>query len=230
MSSREIYEQLLKTGLTAAGACGLMGNMQAESAMRANNAQDGMTSLSDEEYTRKFNATPEACYCDSVGYGLCQWTYPARKRNLRQFARNWGVSVDAEDMQTEFALHELRTEYAGLFQFLCGTDDVYKAAERVCKKFERPAVNNVEVRARFAKAFYDSLADGCTSAESNAAVGQDALKDELTNETVMHLQAILTTYGYDLGTSRCSSGVDGLIGKKTVTALKDFTARLEAIV
>jgi len=225
-----IYKALVSGGLTAAGACGLMGNMQAESAMRANNAQDGMTGCSDEEYTRRFNDTPEACYCDGVGYGLCQWTHPARKRNLRQFARNWGVSVDAEDMQAAFALYELRTEYAGLFQFLCGTDDVYKAAERICREFERPAVNNVEERAGFAKAFYEALANGGTSAESEATVGQDGLKDELTNETVMHLQAILTTYGYDLGTSKCSSGVDGLIGRKTVTALKDFTARLEAIV
>ncbi len=225
MSGKEIYRQLLEAGLSAAGACGLMGNMQAESALRANNAQDGMTGCSDEEYTRRFNNTPEACYCDGVGYGLCQWTHPARKRNLRQFARNRGVSVDAEDMQVAFALHELKTEYAGLLRFLCSTDNIYEAARRVCVQFERPAANNVEVRAGFAKEFYETLADGGTGAET-----QDALKDRLTNETVMHLQTILTTYGYHLGTSKCSSGVDGLIGKKTVTALKDFTARLEAMV
>lgn len=230
MSSREIYKQLLAAGLTAAGACGLMGNMQAESMMRANNAQDGMTGCSDEEYTRKFNDMPEACYCDGVGYGLCQWTHPARKRNLRQFARNRGVSVDAEDMQVEFALYELRTEYAGLFQFLCTTDDVAEAARRVCVEFEKPAVNNAGDRAGFAKEFYDSLANGCMSTESAAAPVQDTLKDRLTNETVMHLQSILTAYGYNLGTSKCSSGVDGLIGKKTVTALKDFAERLEAMV
>ncbi len=244
MSNETIFKALTGAGMTAPGACGLMGNMQAESAMRANNAQDGMTGCSDEEYTRRFNDRPEACYSDGVGYGLCQWTHPARKRNLRQFAKNWGVSVDAEDMQTEFAIHELRTEYAGLFQFLCGTEDVYKAAERICKEFERPAVNNVGERAGFAKAFYEALANICTStesgtkptesvakpAESVAAPAPDDLKNKLTNETVMHLQSILVTYGYDLGTSRCSSGVDGLIGRKTVTALKDFAKRLEAIV
>lgn len=230
MSARTIYEQLRRSGMTAAGACGVMGNMQAESALRANNAQDGMTGYSDEEYTRRFNDTPEACYCDGVGYGLCQWTHSARKRNLRQFARNWDVSVDAEDMQVAFALHELRTEYAGLFQFLCGTEDVTEAARRVCVQFERPAVNNVEVRADFAKEFYEALANGCTSTESAAPPAQDTLKDKITNETVMHLQAILVTYGYELGTSRCPSGVDGLIGKKTVTALQDFAGRLGAMV
>lgn len=225
MSAQTIYKALRIAGLTAAGACGLMGNMQAESAMRANNAQDGMTGGSDEEYTVAVDNGQIDFVYDGVGYGLCQWTHPARKRNLRQFARNWGVSVDAEDMQVEFAIYELRTEYAGLFRFLCETDDVYMAAERICKEFERPAVNNVEERAGFAKAFYEALAEG-----GGAAVAKDELKEKLTNETVMHLQVILVTYGYDLGTSKCSSGVDGLIGKKTVTALKDFAERLEAIV
>lgn len=237
MSAQTIYRTLRDAGLTAAGACGLMGNMQAESAMRANNAQDSLQGCSDEEYTRRFNDAPEACYADGVGYGLCQWTHPARKRNLRQFARNWGVAVDAEDMQVEFALHELKTEYAGLFQFLCGTDDAHKAAERICKEFERPAVNNIKDRAGFAQWFYESLPLSNTSteaetkpAETGAASSQDDLKNKLTNETVMHLQSILVTYGYNLSTSKSSSGVDGLIGPKTVTALKDFAARLEAIV
>ncbi len=236
MSKETIYKTLLDAGLTAAGACGLMGNMQAESALRANNAQDGMTGYSDEEYTLRFNESPEAYYSDGVGYGLCQWTHPARKRNLRQFARNWGVSVDAEDMQVEFAIHELRTEYAGLFQFLCSTCNVTEAARRVCIEFERPAINNIDDRSDFAKWFYRSLANGGASAESvtkpaesAAAPAKDELKDKLTNETVMHLQAILITYGYNLSTSKCSSGVDGLIGKKTVAALKDFAKRLEAI-
>ena len=51
MSTQTIYRQLISAGLSKAGACGLMGNMNAESAMRANNAQDGMTQLSDAEYT-----------------------------------------------------------------------------------------------------------------------------------------------------------------------------------
>ena len=46
----------------------------------------------------------------------------------------------------------------------------------------------------------------------------------------MHLQAILVTCGYNIGTQANSTGVDGYIGKKTVAAAKDFVTRLEAMV
>ena len=230
MSAETVYRALIDAGLTTAGACGLMGNMQAESGMRANIAQRGMTSLSDEAYTAAADSGQIDFAHDSVGYGLCQWTFYSRKAALLAYARAKGKSVGDEAMQAAFCLKELREDFPALWQFLCGTQDVYAAAERICKEYERPAVNNVETRAALAKGFYDLLADSCTSAEGVAAPAQDGLKDELTNETVMHLQAILVAYGYELGTSRCSSGVDGLIGKKTVTALKDFTERLEAIV
>jgi len=228
VSAQTIYKALRIAGLTAAGACGLMGNMQAESAMRANNAQDGMTGGSDEEYTVAVDNGQIDFVHDGVGYGLCQWTFYTRKAALLAYARARRKSVGDEEMQVSFCIKELREDFPALWRFLCSTDNVTEAARRICVEFERPAVNNVEERAGFAKAFYEALTVG--GAESEAAVGQDALKDELTNETVMHLQAILVTYGYDLGTSKCSSGVDGLIGKKTVTALKDFAARLEAIV
>ena len=51
MSARDIYAKLIAAGLTHEGTCGLMGNMQAESGMKSNIVQRGMTALSDEEYT-----------------------------------------------------------------------------------------------------------------------------------------------------------------------------------
>ena len=51
LSNQSIYLQLVASGMSPVAACAMMGNMQAESAMRANNAQDGMTRLSDAEYT-----------------------------------------------------------------------------------------------------------------------------------------------------------------------------------
>lgn len=153
MSAQTIYEELRRAGMTHEGACAMLGNMQAESGLKANIAQRGMTSLTDEQYTKLFDANPERCISDGVGYGLCQWTYPQRKRNLRQFARNWGVSVGAEDMQTAFVIEELKTEYAALWKFLCETDELYTATERICKEFERPEVNNVDERYEAAQEF-----------------------------------------------------------------------------
>jgi len=238
VSAQTIYKALRAAGLTAAGACGLMGNMQAESAMRANNLQDSYAKawgISEAEYCALVNAgkpthNGKMFWEDGAGFGFCQWTSGDRKRGLYTVAiEQWGTTIEDPEVQVWFCCHELRTQYTGLWNYLCSDScDLMTAVSRICKEFERPAVNNVDDRAGFAKAFYEALAAG--GAESEAAVGQDGLKDELTNETVMHLQAILTAYGYELGTSKCSSGVDGLIGKKTVTALKDFAARLEAMV
>ena len=132
-----------------------MGNMQAESAMRANNAQDGMTGMGDEEYTAAVdNGTYGNFANDGVGYGLCQWTFPARKAALLAYAQARGYSIGDAGMQVDFAIKELKNEYAALWRYLCVTEDVYEAASRVCVDYERPAVNNIAVRAAAANKYY----------------------------------------------------------------------------
>ena len=153
-----IYGALVRAGMTAAGACGLMGNMQAESGMKSNIVQHGMTALSDGEYTRRADAGELDFIRDGAGYGLCQWTYWSRKQALLRFARERGVSVGDEGMQVEFCLSELCDEYPALRRFLCETQDVRAAAERVCREYERPAVNNVDARAAYAARFADMAA------------------------------------------------------------------------
>lgn len=163
-----IYGALVRAGMTAAGACGLMGNMQAESGMKSNIVQRGMTALSDGEYTRRADAGELDFIHDGAGYGLCQWTYRSRKQALLRFARERGVSVGDEGMQVEFCLSELRGEYPALRRFLCETQDVRAAAERVCREYERPAVNNVDARAAYAARFADMAArEGWGSAASS---------------------------------------------------------------
>lgn len=239
MSELTIYAQLRTAGMTAAGACGMMGNMYAESGMQSNIAQRGMTNLSDEDYTAAAdNGNINFAY-DDVGYGLCQWTYYSRKLELWDFAHNRGTSVGDEATQVEFCLHELKAYYSGLWALLCSVNDVYTAASEVCTLYERPAVNNVTVRAQKAQKYYDKYASVDYAAiagkkEISTVVSVDASADttplELTTENVMHLQAFLVARGYDIGTSNNPSGVDGYIGKKTVAALKDFASRLEALI
>lgn len=153
MSEKTIYNDLRKAGMTHAGACGLMGNMKAESAMKSNIVQKGMQSKGDADYTAAFDANPERYIYDQVGYGLIQWTFWSRKKNLYQFAKNWGVSVGAEDMQTAFAVWELKNEYASVWKLLCSTNNLNEAADVVCTQYERPAVNNLVQRRGFAAEF-----------------------------------------------------------------------------
>lgn len=247
MSELTIYAALRAAGMTAAGACGMMGNMAKESAMHSNNLQDSYNSmfkLSDEQYTALADAgkpTYNGKYFvnDEAGYGLCQWTHKDRKKKFLAFAKAECASISNEAMQVRYCIKELKTDFPGVWQLLCSTVSVYEAAEVVCTKFEMPAVNNVTERANKAMMYfsmYSTMDYTAVEVETEAPVSAPADPDgnavdiELTNETVMHLQAILVTYGYKIGTQANATGIDGFIGKKTVAAAKDFVSRLEALV
>lgn len=189
MSAENIYNKLCAVGMSHAGACGMMGNLMAESSLIANIAQRGMTNLTDEQYTEKFNSSPTSCYRDGVGYGLAQWTYWSRKQNLFEFANAKGKSVGDENTQLEFLIHELRIEYSGLFSFLCDTEDMYEATSRICKEFERPAVNNIDRRYEFAQTFDRDLG-GEMAAANKPYFPPD--------QSILVLQAVLVANGYNV--------------------------------
>lgn len=185
MSKQTIYRTLTDSGMTPQGACAMLGNMMAESALRANNAQDGMTSMSDEAYTAAVdNGTYQKFANDAVGYGLCQWTFHTRKTALLYFARNWGKSIGDEQIQTEFCIAELKLDYPALWNFLCETDNLYKATERICKEYERPAINNVDVRYSHAQRFYAELTTTAPTTEELAEI--EALNQSATDINVEH--------------------------------------------
>lgn len=245
MGAKEIYIQLRRAGLTAEGACGLMGNMQAESAMRANNAQDGMTGLTDAEYTAAADAGTIDFVHDAIGYGLCQWTFWSRKQALLDFARARGVSVGNEAFQVKFCLDELRTSYPGLLALLKSVTDIYTAASEVCTVYERPAVNNVTVRAGFATQFYNQFADVGKLEELEPEtywpprmLDYKDGRDNLAGADVLVLQALLAARGYDCPTDsdfdnktrlavmafQAEHGLvgDGVAGRATWSALVDM--------
>lgn len=238
MSVQTIYARLRQLGMTAVGACGLMGNMRDESAMRANNAQDSY-GRNDESYTAGVNAGNIGFVNDAIGYGLCQWTAPDRKAKLLAYARGWGVSIDNEDMQTVFAVKEMKEDFPGVWQALQTTNSVYEAARIVCLKYERPAnaESKVAARAGFANEFYMSLGGMDVSQPSspdNSPTGEP--EDEIFHTPateifwpprelafgmfggdVVALQGLLVARGFNLN-------VDGDFGNKTRMALMAFQA------
>ena len=154
MATLEILTALVKGGMSPVGACAMGGNMMAESGMKSNIAQRGMTKLTDEQYTQAADAGTIDFIGDSVGYGLCQWTYNSRKRWLWHYSASAGTSVGNEAMQVQFCLLELKTDYSELWDYLCGTKEQREATSRICKEYERPAVNNVETRFGYAQQMY----------------------------------------------------------------------------
>ena len=236
MDNKSIYTMLVAAGMSPAGACGFMGNLQAESAMRSNNVEN-RCELSDAEYTLMVDGGGYDFATDNkkhYGYGLAQWTYPARKENLLSYARSKGVSVGSATMQIEFAVKELKSEYSGLWGFLCKTNDVYKAASRVCKEYERPAINNIDERAAFADNFYSQFVSLEVSEETE-------VKEESGGDTMCSVELPIIKKGSKgvcvvaaqtmLNLHKCDCGkVDGDFGSKTDAAVKQFQKKYKLTV
>ena len=218
MSAQTIYQRLVQAGMSPEGACAMLGNMQAESALRANNVQDGY-GYTDEGYTAKVDSG-QLNFIDSIGYGLCQWTYGPRKLKLLQFARQRGVSIGDEAMQVDFCINELRTEYPKLWLYLCDCKGVAPAADKICEEYERPEKNNYGPRRTAADSFYMQFGGmavpetGAGDYPSAATGGSSPDKGSLEAEVywpprtlevgmygpdVVALQGLLIAHGYPAG-------------------------------
>lgn len=155
MSNLTIYRALIDAGMTAQGACAVIGNMMAESGMKPNIAQRSMTNLSDEDYTEAADNGLIDFAGDRVGYGLCQWTDSRRKAALLAFAKARSRSVGDEGIQVPYCVAELAENYPALWKELCSSHELYALTSDVCTLYERPAVNNVKARYDYAKQALD---------------------------------------------------------------------------
>lgn len=214
--------------MTPIAACAMGGNMMCESNMQADIAQRGMTTLTDAQYTAAADAGTINFTYDAIGYGLCQWTYYARKQRLLEYAKSMGASVGDETMQVNFCLKELRGEYPALWEHLKTAQDLYGAAARICKEYERPAVNNIADRANAGNALYmqygsqlDAIAAGeaetaedpsGTDSSLSGAAGESAalmpgtVRSGDRTPEAEYLAALLESIGYDVlwdGLSAC---------------------------
>ena len=199
MSAKTIYDRLRSHGMTHAGACAMGGNIQAESGNRSNNVED-RSGVSDAQYTAMVDAGGYDFATDNgahYGYGLCQWTLKSRKVELLQYAKNRGVSIADEDMQVDFAVYELKRDFNGLWNFLCSTDDMYTATDRICREFENPAVKNTAKRYEFAQEWDKEF--GGVEASTVSQLTQNSSRKP--SESILILEAVLNANGYAIPTS-----------------------------
>ncbi|MBO5967472.1 MAG: peptidoglycan-binding protein [Clostridia bacterium] len=226
MSKQTIFKQLREAGCSASGALGLMGNWQEESGNESCRLQGDFTTdrFMSRDYANKVNSgmiTEDTFAKDSKGWGLAQWTYWTRKQALLNFCRRRGVSIADEAAQVDFAVSELKTDYAALWQFLCScTDDqLYSATDRVCREYERPAFNNVAVRFSSAKALRDELQSKAVEEVDNGVERfwpPRMICKGMNGPDVAVLQALLKARGYTL------SGTAGVFGDSTDAALRKY--------
>ena len=165
MTAKEMYDYLVREGMTPAGACGALGNFREESGLIANNLENRYNNelhMTDAEYTAAVdNGTYTGFDTDRAGYGLCQWTHPVRKKNLRLFAKDAGRSIGDAEMQLGFFLKELRDSFPAVLALLKTAQTVREASDTVLLKFERPAdqsEQNCERRAKLGQEYFDTFA------------------------------------------------------------------------
>lgn len=220
MSAKTIYDRLRSHGMTHAGACAMGGNIQAESGIRSNNVED-RSGMSDAQYTSMVDAGGYDFATDNgkhYGYGLCQWTLKSRKVELLQYAKNRGVSIADEDMQVDFAVHELKRDFSGLYKFLCSTDDMYTATDRICREFENPAVKNTAKRYEFAQEWDKEFGGVETPTVSQPT--QNSSREP--SESILVLEAVLNANGYAVPAS-------GFVTKQFCDTLEQFAKDIREV-
>lgn len=152
-------------GLNDYGIAGLMGNLYAESGLRAcnlQNAYEKSLDLSDAEYTAAVDADIYTNFVnDGAGYGLAQWTYWSLKRDMLDYFKQKKKSIGDLDTQMEFLAHQLSTGYKDVWNTLKTATSVLDASNAVLLKFERPADQSESMqkkRAEFGQKYFDLYA------------------------------------------------------------------------
>lgn len=141
MSELTIWQELKSCGLNDYAVAGIMGNIEAESAMRSNNVEDRCP-MSDADYTRNVDTgiTPLSTFIhDAYGYGLCQWTFYSRKQGLYDMCKRFNVSISDEETQLQFLMKELKTQYVSCYNKLLVATSVQAASDAFLLEFENPA-------------------------------------------------------------------------------------------
>lgn len=163
-NEEKIWNYLKAKGLPDCGIAGLMGNLYAESCLIPTNLQNSYEkalSFTDAAYTAAVdNGTYQNFVKDSAGYGLAQWTYWSRKKNLLDFAKKKGKSIGDLEMQLDFLWNELQG-YTVVISTLKTAKTVRAASDSVLLNFERPADKAMRRRSAalgLAKKFYDKYA------------------------------------------------------------------------
>lgn len=160
--AKKVYDFLLSKALTKEGACAIIGNLQAESALIPNNLEDSYSTrfgMSDEQYTIAVdNGTYTNFVNDCAGYGLAQWTYYTRKRKMLDYSKRYGASIGDLNMQLNFLVEEFQDDFPSIWNQLKSSTNLYDLTLLLLNQWENPAVKNIQVRYQYAQNWYKTLA------------------------------------------------------------------------
>ena len=162
---KTIWDYLRGKGLSNYAAAGIMGNLYAESSLRANNLQDSHEKklfLSDTEYTENVDTGEYQNFAmDGAGYGLAQWTWWKRKEKLYNFSKETDRSIGDLSLQLDYLWKELQEDYPSVLSSLTIAASVLEASNAFLFQFEAPADKGEAVQAKragFGQVYYDKYA------------------------------------------------------------------------
>lgn len=194
-NEERIWNYLIEKGLSKAGAAGLMGNLNAESALNPKNLQNSYEKklgYTDDSYTAAVdNGSYKNFVHDSAGYGLAQWTYWSRKQNMLEFARAASKSIGDLEMQLDFLFKELTEGYKAVLNVLKTATTVRAASDSVLLNYERPADQSEAVktkRAGYGQTYYNKYA-GTASKPGNG--GKTMTEQEFRQKVVSIAQGYI---------------------------------------
>ena len=166
------------------------------------------------------------------GFGLCQWD--DRKGNLAEYAQRAGKDPSDLDIQLQFIKYELQgSESAAASEFFAETNNIDKATEIFCRKYERPnmAYANLEGRKQAAREILQSKGTGKVTSiaggKSSGPTKKPGLLSplfDMYNSIKSNLGAVL---GIDLGgniggSSGAVGGVGGAVGGGNTKAASNW--------
>lgn len=159
MTTQEhLYRRFREAGMTTAGACATLGQIQFESAFRPNNAEDSK-GIADEVYTAQVDSgerTRHQFSYDGVGYGYAQWTEPTRKGRMYDFHRARGKSIGDSETQIQYLLWEMKNYFPNQWKLVTSSSDLKSCTWELLDKWENPKekTNNMANRYQAAQNFF----------------------------------------------------------------------------
>lgn len=164
---RQVYQYLTEQmGLPRSSACGILANIEVESA---------------------FN--PGALGDNGTSYGLCQW-HAGRYAALRSFCQGRGSDYQSVAGQLAYLRYELENTYPDLLAQLRvqmeDADGAYRAAYLWCTEFERPvnAEQNGIWRGTLARGKYWNRYNSIVNLEPEEPLTQQELLQQVTQQEV----------------------------------------------
>lgn len=170
-NAQKIWNWLRSKGLNENACAGIIANLDYESGLNPKNLQDSYQNalgFTDDSYVSAIDSgrySREQFATDKAGAFLAQWTWPARKRALYDYAKSRGVSIGDLEMQLEFFYKEMESGYKSVLEAIKSSKNLTDSTVVMMLKYEVPYDQSVKAqndRVSVAQKYYSRFATNTT--------------------------------------------------------------------